>query len=216
MTNTTLLPEPPGLRLRLLGPMEAEIGGEPIRLGGSRQQIVLATLALETDHTISLDRLIRAVWDDDPPSTARSQIHICISALRRTLTVDDTSVIVTRPPGYMLSLPRGGIDTHQFSGLVARARTVADQGDITRAADDFHAALALWRGPALAGIPSAVVQVGATQLDEARLTATEERISLDLRLGRHHELAGELQALATAQPFREKAHGHLMLALYRS
>ncbi|ATL31035.1 AfsR/SARP family transcriptional regulator [Streptomyces formicae] len=206
----------PAMQMRLLGPMEASLGGEPMLLGGSRQQTVLAALALEANRVIPLDRLIRAVWDDAPPSTARSQIHICISALRRILAVGEAPLIVTRSPGYMLALPQDNIDAHWFDSLVTQGRTAAGQGHTAAAADSLREALTLWRGPALSGIPSRIVQAGATKLDEARMAATEERIRLDLRLGRHHEIIGELHALTAAEPFRETPQAQLMLALYRS
>ncbi|MFE0174007.1 BTAD domain-containing putative transcriptional regulator [Streptomyces sp. NPDC059002] len=206
----------PAVQMRLLGPMEASLGGEPMLLGGSRQQTVLAALALEAGRVIPLDRLIRAVWDDAPPSTARSQIHICISALRRILAVDESPVIVTRSPGYLLALPQDNIDAHWFDSLVTQGRTAASNGHTAAAAESLREALTLWRGPALSGIPSRIVQAGATKLDEARMAATEERIRLDLRLGRHHEIIGELHALTAAEPFRETPQAQLMLALYRS
>ncbi|MFC4029971.1 BTAD domain-containing putative transcriptional regulator [Streptomyces polygonati] len=203
------------MNLRLLGPLEVDADGAPVRVGGPRQQIVLSVLALAANHVIPWDRLIGAVWDDTPPSTARSQIHICISALRRTLTPGQAT-IATRSPGYMLTVPDEALDAHTFHHLVADARTAVGRDEPRLAADQLRQALALWRGPALAGIPSRVVQAGAAELEEARLSATEERIRLDLHLGRHHELTGELTALAVEEPFRERIQEHLMLALYRS
>lgn len=204
------------MNLRLLGPLEVRADGVPIRLGGPRQQIVLSVLALAANRVVPRDRLIDAVWDDSPPSTARSQIHICISALRRSLPAGDATAITTRPPGYMLTLPDEALDSHTFHQLVADARAAVRRDEPRLAADRLREALALWRGPALLGITSQVVQAGAAKLEAARLAATEERIRLDLQLGRHHEIIGELAALAVEQPFRERLQEQLMLALYRS
>src|SRR5207245_6922211 len=44
----------------------------------------------------------------------------------------------------------------------------------------------------------------------------EERVDAELELGRHSTLVGELEALATQHPLRERLHARLMLALYRS
>src|SRR5258708_2850036 len=74
-----------GLQLRLLGPVEIVAGGRVLDIGGPRQRIVLAMLALNVNRVMPVERLIDAVWDDSPPSTARGQIQICISALRRVL-----------------------------------------------------------------------------------------------------------------------------------
>ena len=77
--------------------------------------------------------------------------------------------------------------------------------------------MALWRGPALAGAASeALRRTAAPRLEEARLVALEERLEIDLRLGRHAELVGELEALVAAHPDRERLRRQLMLALYRS
>ncbi|MFI0723587.1 AfsR/SARP family transcriptional regulator [Streptomyces sp. NPDC021224] len=203
------------MNLRLLGPLEVRADGVAVRLGGPRQQIVLSVLALAANHVVPWDRLIDAVWDDSPPSTARSQIHICISALRRSLPAGEAA-ITTRPPGYMLTLPDEALDAHTFQHLVADARAAVRRDEPRLAADRLREALALWRGPALAGITSQVVRAGAAELEEARLAATEERLRLDLQLGRHHEVTSELAALAVEQPFRERIQEQLMLALYRS
>ncbi|MCA1670733.1 MAG: tetratricopeptide repeat protein, partial [Actinobacteria bacterium] len=55
-----------------------------------------------------------------------------------------------------------------------------------------------------------------TRLEELRLAATEERIELQMAAGRHADLVGELEALVAQHPLRERFHGQLMLALYRS
>ena len=79
----------------------------------------------------------------------------------------------------------------------------------------YRDALRLWRGPALEGIDSQLVRVAASRLDEQRITAIEDRIDLELALGRHHELVGELAELVEEYPLREQLRGQLMLALYR-
>jgi class 3 adenylate cyclase len=76
--------------------------------------------------------------------------------------------------------------------------------------------LALWRGPALADVSDALAIAGeAARLDELRLVALEERVDADLACARHDLVAGELEQLARAHPFRERLWRALMLALYR-
>jgi tetratricopeptide (TPR) repeat protein len=60
-----------------------------------------------------------------------------------------------------------------------------------------------------------MLQAAAHRLDEQRITANEERLTLELELGRHHELVGELTELVGEYPLREQLRGQLMLALYR-
>lgn len=192
-------------------------GDESLNLGGPRQQIVLAMLALSADRVVALDRLIEAAWGDAPPATARSQIHICISGLRRIFADTGRSdAIATRAAGYQLSIGADELDVTRFTHLVAEARQFAERQQLAEAADALRAALSLWRGSALMGVASDVVRRAALQLDEQRMVAWEERLRLDLTLNRHHEIIGELYELVEREPLRERLHGTLMLALYRA
>jgi DNA-binding SARP family transcriptional activator len=205
------------MQLKLLGPPELVDANESLHLGGPRQQIVLAMLALSPNRVVSLERLIEAVWGDAPPATARSQIQICISGLRRIFADTGRSdAIATRASGYQLSIGVDELDITRFAQLVAEARQLADRQLPAEAADELGAALALWRGPALMGVASDVAQRAALQLDEQRLVALEERLRLDLMLNRHDEIIGELYDLVEREPLRERLHGTLMLALYRA
>ena len=96
---------------RLLGPLEVMADDHPLELGAPRQRAIMAMLLLEANHIVPVNRLVDAVWDDDPPVTAKSQIQICVSALRRLL--DDGSgapVIMTRPSGYLLRAPDDALE----------------------------------------------------------------------------------------------------------
>lgn len=186
-------------------------------IGGPRQRVVLAMLGLNANRVTPVEQLIDAVWDTSPPSTARGQIQICISALRKLFAdAGQPDAIKTRPPGYLLEIPASELDSEQFASMVLLARTHGDAGRLDEAAATLRGALALWRGPALAGVHSDLVQRGAALLEDRRLSAVEERLRLDLALGRHEEITGELRALVNEHPLHEKLYGLLMLALYRS
>lgn len=205
------------LALRLLGPLELSLDGGERDLGGTRQRVVLAMLALNANRVTPIDQLIDAVWDTSPPTTARAQIQICISGLRRVLAdAGGTTQIRTRPPGYLLDIPESDLDTAQFTALVVSARAHVDAGRMSEAVATLRSALSLWRGPALAGLQSELVRREAAQLEDARLAAVMERIRLDLSLGRHEEVVGELSTLVKEHPLRERLYEFLMLALYRS
>ncbi|HEX6969748.1 MAG TPA: BTAD domain-containing putative transcriptional regulator [Micromonosporaceae bacterium] len=203
------------MELRLLGPPELIVAGHPVDLGGPRQRTVLSLLALNANRVTPVDRLLDAIWDDDPPSTARGQIQICVSALRKLLAGAGSATIRTQPPGYVLVLEPGQLDIDVFQARVTAGREHAAADRLVEAVAELRAALALWRGPALAGITSEVVAREATRLHERRSVVLEERLRLDLALGRHHELIGELRALVAEQPLQERLHVLLMLALYR-
>ncbi len=203
--------------LRLLGPVELVVGQRPLDLGGPRQRAVLAMLGLNANRVVPVDHLIDAVWDNSPPSTARGQIQICISALRKIFgDAGKPGAIRTRPPGYVLEIAEADLDSLQFAALAARAREEADAGRFEEAATTLRTALALWRGSALSGVASDMVQRAALPLDDQRLAVIEERIRLDLALGRHEEVCGELRTLVDRNSLRERLYGFLMLALYRT
>jgi DNA-binding SARP family transcriptional activator len=192
-------------------------GSRPVPVG-PRARVVLATLALNAGRVVSMNRLIAAVWPDEPPATAVTQIHVCVSALRRALTdlgvAAARDLIVTAPPGYVLRAAPDQIDLSRFDELLTEARTAADDGDPHQAAALFREALALWRGPALEGFPGLVVE--ATRLEERRLAAVEERAEADLALGRAADLVPELSELVARHPVRERLRALLMRALHRS
>ena len=89
-------------------------------------------------------------------------------------------------------------------------------GELEEAAAALHSALGLWRGPVCDGLSSPYLDGQRDRLAETRIGVTEERIELDLTLGRHSDLIAELRELLAANPLRERLHGLLMLALYRA
>lgn len=205
------------VELRLLGPLELVVNGHAADLGGPRGRIALAMLALNPGRMISVDLLVDAIWGTSPPHTARSQIQTCISGLRKLFSgVGLPDAIQTHPAGYMLRIAAQSLDTEQFTSLVAQARADDEDGRTAEAAIALRAALALWRGPALTDVPSDLVQRGAVLLGERRLAAAEERLRLELGLGRHREVSSEIAALVAEHPLREDLYRLLMLALYRS
>ncbi|MFI6323027.1 BTAD domain-containing putative transcriptional regulator [Nonomuraea sp. NPDC050556] len=212
-----MLPRGDVVHVRLLGPVEVLVGTRRLQLPGPRPTVILSMLALEPNRVVSNERLTEAIWDDDPPSTAKGQIQFCVSALRRMLAEAGLSeVIVTRAPGYVLDIPADSVDAQVFDREVARGRALAESGKLEEAAASLRAALDMWYGTALDGIPGRVVRGSAHQLEERRLAAVEERMRLELALGRHGELVGDLTALVQEHPLRETLHAHLMVALHRA
>lgn len=205
------------VEFRILGPLEVLASPRRLGLGGARQQIVLAMLLLNANGVVSVGRLEQAIYGEDLPSTSRTQAMTAVSVLRRLLADHrDAAAISSRAQGYVLQIGDGRLDSLRFAGVLSAARAARDAGDPGMAVGHYRDALRLWRGPALEGIDSQLVRAAATQLDEQRVAAIEERLALELDLGRHHEVTGELVALAAEFPLRERLRGQLMLALYRS
>ncbi|MEU7832361.1 BTAD domain-containing putative transcriptional regulator [Nonomuraea sp. NPDC049129] len=177
--------------------------------GPAKHRAVLAALLVSAGRVVPIERLMVVVWDDRPPASAESVIRVYISALRKL--VDG---IRTVPGGYLIEVDPDAVDCHRFERLVSEARRAREAGRVEAAAEGFRAALALWRGDAMADIESSYLRrTHAVPLEELRLTALEERVELDLRLGRGGEVVGELRALVGAYPLRERVWARLLDAL---
>src|SRR5438128_8727935 len=130
---------------RILGPLEVSDENGPLLLGGQKQRAVLALLLLEPGRVVSVDRLIDALWGEDPPRTATTSLQNFISQLRKTLGAD---VLETKPPGYRIRVRPGELDLDRFRVLVDNARA-CEGGE---RAEKLRHALALWHGPPLADL----------------------------------------------------------------
>ena len=207
-----------GVEFGILGPVRVVHDGTLPALGGTRERAVLALLLLSRNQVVSADRLIDDLWDGRPPDGASKALQVYVSRLRKALgqaSLDGR--LLTQSPGYLIRVGPGELDADRFDTLVSRAREEAATGDHHRAAATLRAALALWRGPALADIAAAPFAGSeAVRLEEARLAALEERIDADLACGHHAEVIAELDALTRTHPVRERLWAGLMTALYRT
>jgi DNA-binding SARP family transcriptional activator len=194
----------------ILGPLEAQQDGEPIQLGGPKQRALLAMLLLEAGRVVSLDRLLEALWEDNPPATATASLQNFVAQLRKALGPD---AIETRPPGYLVRLGPEQLDLARVRSLVDAARA----SEPVRRAALLDDALALWRGEPLAEFRyEAFAREEIARLEEFHLTLVEERAEAKLAIGAHAEVVSELEGLVRAHPLRERLRAQLMLALYRS
>jgi YVTN family beta-propeller protein len=198
----------------VLGPVGARRDGRELPLGGPKQRALLAILLLHANEAVSRDRLIDGLWGERPPPSAAHTLDNNVSRLRKAL---GDARLTTRPPGYLLHLEPDELDLDRFEQLLQRGREELARSDADEAAATLRAALALWRGPALADVlyePFAASE--AERLEERRVLALEDRIDADLALGRSGDLVPELEALVAEHPLRERLLGQLVLALYRS
>jgi DNA-binding SARP family transcriptional activator len=188
------------MEFRILGPLEVLSDGQALDLGGQKQRALLALLLLEANKPVSRDRLIDALWDEEPTATAQKAIQVYVSQLRKLLGKER---LLTRAPGYLLHAEADELDLAHFQRL--------------RAEGKLHDALALWRAPALAEFAQQrFAQTEIARLEELRLACLEERLDADLAEGRQAELVGELEALVREYPLRERLRELLLVALYRS
>jgi DNA-binding SARP family transcriptional activator/tetratricopeptide (TPR) repeat protein len=207
----------PDVRFKILGPIEVTLAGAGVRIPPGRQPVILAALLLEPNRVVSIDRLIDVVWEEKPPATARTQVQICVSALRQMFAgLGVEQPIETRAPGYLLRVADGQLDSQLFARLVAEAGVAERDGLLDDAVVLLRKALALWRGPALGGQTGSALGSAAVRLEETKLSALETCIDLELRLGRHNAMIGELGGLVAEHPLRERLRALLMTALYRA
>ncbi|MFG2464804.1 BTAD domain-containing putative transcriptional regulator [Streptomyces canus] len=209
-----------GLRFGLLGPpiLYDGHGGAGVRVVGSRKQrILLAALLLEAGRVVSAEALKDALWGSTPPASAKASLHNHVSRLRRLL--DDPERLQAMAPGYLLRVAPGELDVQVFESHAARARGAHADGNWTETVQACAAALALWRGAPLSGVPTELAGYALVQrLEEARLLLLEWHYDAELALAdtRPGALVPELSALAAEHPLRESYHRQLMLALHRT
>ena len=150
------------MEFRILGPLEVISDGKALDLGGAKQRALLAVLLLNPNEVVSRDRLVDALWEENPPNTAEKALQVHVSKLRKQLGSDR---IMTRAPGYAIRVEPGELDVERFERLAGEGgRQLVD-------------ALALWRGPPLADVAHtrfARQEIG--RLQERRLAVLEERI----------------------------------------
>ncbi|CAL9303409.1 hypothetical protein SUDANB51_04582 [Streptomyces sp. enrichment culture] len=223
-----------GLRFGLLGPPvlydDIPGGAGGVTSGGSRRgegtvraigspktRVLLAALLLDAGRVVSVESLKDALWGGTPPVSAQASLHNHVARLRRLL--GNPERLRTVPSGYVLRVDEGELDVHVFDAHVAAARAAHTGQDWERVVAECRAALALWRGAPLAGLPPEVGGYAfARRLREARLLLLEWRYDAELALGgaRLDRLVPELAALTSEYPLREVYHRQLMLALHRT
>ena len=194
----------------VLGPLEIRGACGAVEVRGSKRRALLALLILHANEVIRTDRLIDELWGGRPPASASAALHNLVWRLRKDLGEE---LLATKPWGYVLRIEPESVDLHRFELLVSEARALPAGERRTKLAE----ALALWRGPPLAGLenePALAVEI--QRLEEMRLVALEQRLDADLEVGAHEEVLPELEALIALHPLRERVRGQLILALYRS
>jgi DNA-binding NarL/FixJ family response regulator/DNA-binding SARP family transcriptional activator len=205
------------VQYRILGPLEVVEGGEPVPLGRPKERLVLAVLLLHANEFVSRERLIDELWGESPPPTAGKAVNVFVSQLRKALTRDGLDPIATADGGYRIEVEADQLDVARLRRLLATAREHAATSELEAAAELLREALALWRGPTLAGLPlESRGRDEVALLDELRLTALMDRIDCDLALGRHEDVLGELHVLVGEHPLLERPRAQLILALYRA
>ncbi|QOC92043.1 AfsR/SARP family transcriptional regulator [Micromonospora craniellae] len=203
------------LRFDLLGPLSVSRDGHPVDLGSVKQRLLLALLLTRPGEAVPTDDLVTVLWGDQPPASAGANIRTYVRGLRQA--IDRDGRIVTTAGGYLLRVEPDERDLDHFDAAVARGRTALTSGDPVQAEAELAQALALWRGPALAGLPlPRPLSRWVGQLAERRLLAEEDHAGTQLALGAAAQVIPRLRALLERHPLRQRAWAHLMTGLYHS
>ena len=205
----------------LLGPLEVRRGGQCVDLGSRKQRALLAVLLLERGRTVSVDRIVDALWGDEPPPRALASVQSYVSNLRRVLEpgrpAAEAAVLVTAPPGYLLATTADEVDLDRVVSGAARARAALDAREWAQAAVSAAEVLERFRGPLLADLADEPwVQPEAARAEELRSSCREVLATARLDQGHSREALALAQRLVEDEPFRERAWELLVLALHRS
>jgi DNA-binding SARP family transcriptional activator/tetratricopeptide (TPR) repeat protein len=199
------------VEFRLLGEVEVLVDGRAADIGPARQRCVLASLLVDANRPVPVDRLVERAWAGSPPGRARVTLAGYVSRLRKALAAV-TDVGLARPPaGYVLTVDPMYVDVFRFRDLVDRARA-ADEDDALARLDE---ALGLWRGEAFTGLDTPWLNEVRTAWAAARLAAELDRNDLALACGRHTELLPILSERTSDHPLDERLAAQHMVALYR-
>ena len=210
------------MEFRVLGPLEVVRAHRTVPLGGPKQRAILGMLVAHANEVVSVDRLADALWGESGPADPPSVIQVYVSNLRKLLEPERSvatppGVLLTKRPGYLLRVAPDRVDALRFAALAAEGHRQLVAHDPARTVDLLRQALGLWRGRVLADMADHLpFHPYALRLEEARLNALADLYEAEMALGRHAEAVGELKALVTEYPLRERLRGQLMVALYRS
>ncbi|MGO9971618.1 MAG: AfsR/SARP family transcriptional regulator [Solirubrobacteraceae bacterium] len=210
------------MRFGILGPLQA-VGddGRELALGGRMPRAVLALLLLRANEVVSSDQLVEELWAGAPPASGAKGLHVHVSRLRRALAAGrsdaDRERLVTTAGGYVLRVGPEELDVQRCERLIGEGRLLLAAGRPDQALAALSGAVELWRGDVLADFQyEAFAQGEIARLGELRAAVLEERIAVEMLLGREAEVLGELERLVRDYPYRERLRGQLMLALYRT
>ncbi|MFB9624467.1 AfsR/SARP family transcriptional regulator [Nonomuraea helvata] len=199
--------------------MGGEIAGVEIDLGPPRQQATMVMLAGPPGRVVTMGQLVEGLWGATPPASAEQSVYTYIAGLRRALEPDrrprePSRLLIGTAGGYRLDIDPSLVDSHVFAACLDAARQAKLDGDLDNALGELQQALALWRGPALSGVPGPFAETERARLEELHVTAVEARADVLVCLGRPQEALDGLPELIRSRPLRERLRELLMLALH--
>jgi DNA-binding SARP family transcriptional activator len=204
------------VQIGILGTVSVTVDGQQHEIRASKVRAMLATLALEAGRAISHEELADELWSGQPLGNVRNALQANATRLRRVLDGPGPPPLRSLRNGYLLDIPRENVDADRFLVLAGQG-AMALRDDPGHALELLHAALQLWRGPALLDAGDGLrCRAAAALFDERRLAVWEDLISARLAIGDDRRAVAELRQLVGQHPLHERFRDQLMLALYRT
>ncbi|AGP61365.1 BTAD domain-containing putative transcriptional regulator [Streptomyces rapamycinicus] len=207
------------MRFNVLGPLQVVSDGAILPMGGPKKRAVLGYLLVHANEVVATSQMIKVIWPQGAPSTARKMLQNTVSWIRSLLAEHDLATscaLLTHSPGYLLRVDESMVDLLRFERLTRIGREALADGRRAEATRTLREALDLWRGPALEDLTdTGITWPRLVALQEKRLTTLEDYLEAEIAVGHHHEQVAELDQLVAAEPHRERACRLLMIALYR-
>jgi SARP family transcriptional regulator, regulator of embCAB operon len=212
-------------QVQVLGPVNLVANCQSIVPQAPRQRQVLALLMMHRCQVVPMRSIIRELWGDEPPMTARTTVQTYVVHLRRLLvealgvTPGQVAQEVLRTQGsaYVFEFDAAAYDLHHYKCAEARGDQDLAAGNLRGAITAYKKAESIWRGPLLADVDAGqLLAAEAARLEQSRMTVAINRIEASLRLGQHRAVLSELAGLTTANPVDEGIHEKFIVALYRS
>ncbi|GAA4796596.1 AfsR/SARP family transcriptional regulator [Streptomyces ziwulingensis] len=204
--------------IRISGAVEIRAAGCRSDLKSTKTRLALAALAWDAGHAVSVDTLIRRIWDEHPPGKARDALYPHISRIRSALRIagDDAPAIISRTNSYSLEVAPDRVDLRYYTSCVERARTLKDGVDEKAALRLLDRADRLWHGEPLAGITGPWAEHLRSAVAETTLVAAMTRAEILFGEGKFSDAVPVLVPLAEAHPVDEALAERLAVALYGS
>jgi DNA-binding SARP family transcriptional activator/tetratricopeptide (TPR) repeat protein len=211
-------PPAAGLSLQILGPMQAWRAGAPLALGPPRQRAVLGLLALNAGASVHRDRLVDALWGDDPPAAAVNEVQACVGRLRALLDPDRSprdarGLMVSAGTSYRLQLGVHELDWLAFRDLVGRAAASASASATAVSIGLYERALRLWKGAPLADVDALRSHPAVMEAHRTWAAAVADFAIAAVEVGQMELVLPDLWRWVERDPLNEKAHALLMMAL---
>lgn len=208
------------LRVDILGKVSVYADETPVDVGPAMVRSLLAVLALHHGQTVSREKIIFALWGDDPPSTSKNLVQSYVSRLRARLRTSSDASPESDPAvkwdraGYRLDVEPECVDLTRFDSLLREARRVRDTGDTGAAIEAYDVALGCWKGTILQDLePRIRESAAAIAATERWIDAVMEYADLCRAANLRRQAIDRLRRATGVARRHEGLHARLMVTL---